>query len=271
MRRLLLWSALGCLSAPATLGAQATTDQARLMFTVGVGQTSGGGTLWSVGNQPFQISASVIDTLSVSRSFRRSLDVLFSGTYFPNDNVGFSVEAQLLGLATEDHCTVRATQGSTETEQLCRSIRRSEQTASAAALSAGLVYRVGSRQPLHPFVRANVGFVVSQQSFLKTTGRIETDSAGIPTGVFSDLTLYQDSDPASIQPYLSFGGGIAAVIGRGYQFRVEVRDNWVRIPAVSGPTRRQGVTPGSDMVGKHFLTFLVGLDIVLERKRGRRY
>lgn len=271
MRRLFLRSALFGLLAPTALAGQATADQARLMFTVGLGQTSGGGTLWSVGRQPFQISSTVIDTLTVSRNFRRSLDVMFSGTYFPNDNLGFSVEAQLLGLATEDECSIRFTQGSTETQQLCRSIRRSERSASAAALSAGLVYRIGSRQPLHPFVRANAGFVVSQQSFLKTSGRIETDSAGIPTGVFSDLTLYQDSDPASLQPYLSFGGGVAAVIGRGYQFRVEVRDNWVRLPAVAGPTRRQGVTPKSTVVGKHFLSFLVGFDIVLERKRGRRY
>lgn len=52
MRRLFLRSALCGLLAPAALAGQATADQARLMFTVGFGQTSGGGTLWSVGSQP---------------------------------------------------------------------------------------------------------------------------------------------------------------------------------------------------------------------------
>lgn len=268
MRRSLSLSMALLLAGAAGLGAQATADQARLMFTLGFGQTSGGGTLWSVGRQPFILGPGLADTLALSRSFGRSLAVTFSGTYFPNDNLGFNVEAQLLGLATEDQCSLVTTVGDTLAPDLCRSINGSSRNASAVGLSAGVVYRAFSRQPLHPFIRASAGFVVSQQSYLRTAGRVGIDSDSTAA---ADLTLYADDSPGSIQPYYSLGGGVVAVVGRGYQFRAEVRDNWVRLPSVAGATPRQGVTPRSDQVGRHFLTFLIGFDIVLERKRGRRY
>jgi hypothetical protein len=53
--------------------------------------------------------------------------------------------------------------------------------------------------------------------------------------------------------------------------RFEVRDNWVRVPAITSPTDRQGLIPSSSPVGKHLLSFTLGFDVVLERKRGKRY
>ena len=249
-----------------------TADQARLMFSLGVGQTSGGGTLWSVGHQPFLTTVggtSQVDTLALARSFRRSLDVVLSGTYFPGDHLGYNVEAQLLGLATEDACSIVGRGGgviSSETSDLCSSIGRSERSATSVALSGGLIYRLASHQVIHPYVRGNLGMLITQQSFIRTRGELQ-----LPTGETSQLTLYDDPNPATLQPYLSFGGGVVAVIGKGYQFRFEVRDNWVRVPIVTGSTNRQGFEPPHETAGKHLLTFTIGFDVVLERKRGRRY
>jgi hypothetical protein len=50
-----------------------------------------------------------------------------------------------------------------------------------------------------------------------------------------------------------------------------VRDSYLRLPGITGATARQGLTPRTALRGHHFLSFSVGLDIVLERKRGRRY
>jgi hypothetical protein len=108
--------------------------------------------------------------------------------------------------------------------------------------------------------------VISQSSFLRMTGTV-TGNSGAP----ADLILYDDDDQTSISPYLGLGGGVVLVAGRGIQFRFEVRDNWVQVPAVSGPTSRQGLVPPSERVGLHRLTATLGFDIVLERKRGRRY
>ncbi len=250
--------AIAALSATA-LRAQ-TADQARLVFSVGIGQSSGGGQLWSVGKQPFIVGPSLVDTLSLSRSFRRSLNLVLSGTYFPGDHFGFNVEAQMLGLATEDQC--RAILPVTaNTASLCSSINRSERSGSSAALSGGVVYRVASHQPLHPYVRTNVGLLLTQESFVKVAGQFGSGEA----------TVYEDQNPSTVRPYLSFGGGIVAVVGKGYQFRFELRDNWVQVTKVTGATSRQGLRPPTETVGKHILTATIGFDVVLERKRGRRY
>ncbi len=259
MRLLLPFVAVAALWTP-MLQAQ-TADQARLVFSVGVGQSSGGGTLWSVGRQPFIINPAVSDTLALTRRFRRSLNLVLSGTYFPGDHVGFNVEAQMLGLATEDDCRPVSATTTAQGTNLCRSIGRRERSGSSAALSGGLVYRVGSHQPLHPYVRANVGLLVTQQSFIRTSGRFGAGEA----------TIYEDQNPSSVKPYLSFGGGVVGVIGRGYQFRFEIRDNWVHVPTVTGATSQQGLRPPTETVGRHFLTATIGFDVVLERKRGRRY
>ena len=259
-----LYAALTTLLSATALRAQ-TADQARLMFTVGLGQSSGGGTLWKIGRQPFLTKAAT-DTLALSRSFRRSLDVVLSGTYFPGDHLGFNVEAQLLGLATEDDCRIVETQGSRDTQDLCRTIGRAQHGGASAALSGGLVYRIASRQPLHPYGRINAGLLITQESFVKTSGTVVAS-----TGEPAQLTLYEDRNPSTVQPYLSFGGGVVAVIGKGYQLRFELRDNWVRVPKVDRATDIQGVKPPTSTVGKHLLTATLGFDVVLERKRGRRY
>lgn len=257
--------ALAALAA-APLAAQ-TADQARLVFSVGIGQSSGGGQLWSIGRQPYFVDPTRTDTLSLGRSFRRSLNIVLSGTYFPGNHLGYNVEAQMLGLATEDDC-LKAGPGTLNppVALLCNTINRHEGSGSAVALSGGLIYRFAPQQPLHPYIRANAGFLVSQESFIKVGGPFGDSLASA-----SDAVIYADRNSSSIRPTISVGGGLVAVIGRGYQFRFELRDNWVQVPKVLGPTSIQGVRPRTDLVGKHILTATLGFDVVLERKRGRRY
>ncbi len=262
MRRLLLVTLL--LAFPATLHGQATADQARLIFTVGLGQTNGGGTLWAV-NQPVSFPAGLLDTISIGRALRNSLNVVFSGTYFRGDHLGFNVEAQLLGLGTRDRCTVIGTLQDSANSALCNSIDGSSRVATSTSLSVGVVYRVASHQPVHPYIRGNVGFVVSPQSFIETVGRVRTSNG------LADVRVYDDQNATTVRPYASFGGGVVAVIGRGYQLRFEVRDNWVRLPVVTGPSTTTALTPQRSSAGKHVLSFTLGFDVVLERKRGRRY
>ena len=259
--------ALTLLAAPAArLEGQGRADQARLMFSLGVGWATGGGTLWSVNRQPLAVQLNEIDTLSVSRSFRNNLNVVFSGTYFPGNNLGFTLEAQLLGLGTVDGCAIRQTLGATFTQEACSSINGNERSSSSTALAGGIMYRVASHNIIHPYVRVMGGMVIVQESFLKMKGRV-TGS----TGERADLILYDDQGGTSISPYVGLGGGVVLATGRGFQMRFELRDNWVNVPGVSGPTSRQGYVPPSDRVGVHRLTATIGFDILLERKRGRRY
>jgi hypothetical protein len=60
-------------------------------------------------------------------------------------------------------------------------------------------------------------------------------------------------------------------LGRAYHLRWEVRDNIVGIERVSGPTPAPRMEPPHDRIYKHLFSVLIGIDVILERSRGRRY
>lgn len=259
--RFLWFPALILLTSP--LAAQ-QADQARVIITVGAGYV-GGGDLWSVTGQPIRVGGGFVDTLDLSRRFSSGLGVMFSGTYFPGDHLGFNGEALLLGLGSEDNCTIGFTSGDVETAEICSSINSANRGATAVALSAGLVYRVASHDQISPYARLNLGFTVTQQSAIKVTGQHNT-----PQGP-SDVPIYTDASPDRLHPYVGLGLGVTAVAGKGYQFRLEIRDNYLRVPVPAGPTIHEALEPNTVTRGKHIFSLMLGFDVVLERKRGRRY
>jgi hypothetical protein len=50
-----------------------------------------------------------------------------------------------------------------------------------------------------------------------------------------------------------------------------VRDNIVGVQKVSGSTPQARVVPPHELVFKHLFSFTIGFDVVLERRRGKRY
>lgn len=247
------------------LSAQKTADQARLVLTVGVGFV-GGGDLWHVANQPYRRGA-FTDSLDLSRSTGSGIGVMFSGTYFPSNNLGLNAEAMLLGLGTTDGCRVSFTTGDPQTAEVCRSIEQRDKGGAGVALSVGAMYRFFSHSATQPYIRANFGFVVGQQSYVEMTGEIIVP----PRGEVADVPIYNDPNPDHWHPYIGLGAGFTAAIARGYQVRLEARDNFVQLPTVTGPTSFEGLTPKTSAIGKHIFSLMIGFDVVLERKRGRRY
>ncbi|HET6836578.1 MAG TPA: hypothetical protein VFH24_00980, partial [Gemmatimonadales bacterium] len=67
------------------------------------------------------------------------------------------------------------------------------------------------------------------------------------------------------------GAGITAVIARGYQLRWEVRDNIVGVQQVTEASPVARVVPPHELTFKHLFSMTIGFDVVLERRRGRRY
>ena len=259
--RLLLLPALVLLTAP--LAAQ-QADQSRVVITVGAGYV-GGGELWTVTGQPLRVGGGFTDTLDLSRQLTSGLGVMFSGTYFPGDHFGFSGEALLLGLGSEDNCTVGFTTGSVETSEVCSSINHNSRGSTAVALSGGVVYRVASHDQISPYARLNLGFTVTQQSAIKMTGQHNTVDGP------SDVPIYTDASPDRLHPYVGLALGVTAVAGKGYQLRLEVRDNYLRLPVPDGPTIHEALEPNTVTRGKHIFSLMLGFDVVLERKRGKRY
>lgn len=240
-----------------------TGDQARLVFTVSAGAV-GGKKLWSTSPQPIPF-IDPADTFALERRIRSTLAFGFGGAYFPGENMGFTIEGFLVGLGFEDSCRQLFSSGSGDVATVCRSIQGSRKAATSVILSGGTIMRVNSRKLFSPYARANLGLVFSDQSSLRTIGRFPTDSG------LADLVIYSDDKNSRVNPALALGVGFTAAVAKGYQIRWEVRDNIVGVQRVTGATPQIGFVPPHDRVFKHLFSVTLGFDVVLERRRGRRY
>jgi hypothetical protein len=240
-----------------------TKDQARLVFTVAGGVVIGRA-LWSIDAQPVQFITPA-DTFALGRQIRSSLAVGFGGTYFAGDHLGVAVDGFLLGLGFEDSCRQVFSSGNSDVMTACQSIQGATKSASAVGLSAGPIVRFSSRSLFSPYVRANLGLVFSNQSSIRTVGRFPT------AGGISDLIVYDDDHESRVEPMLGIGAGVTAAIGPGYQLRWEVRDNITGVQRVTAATPEARVIPPHEVTYKHLFSMSIGFDVVLERRRGRRY
>jgi hypothetical protein len=252
---------LGSVALPAR--GQGTKDQARLVFTVSSGVVIGRH-LWSVDHEPAEFAVPA-DTFALGRRIRSTLSVGFGASYFPSEHLGWNAEGFLLGLGFEDRCRVSFASGSGDAAATCQSIQGANKTASAVTLTAGPVFRFNSRRLVSPYARANLGLVISNQSPLRMIGTF-----GTPDGT-AERIVFDDDHDSRIAPALLIGAGITAAVGRGYQLRWELRDNIVGIQSVTGTTPHSDLVPPHELVYKHLLSMTIGFDVVLERRRGRRY
>jgi hypothetical protein len=252
---------LGASAIPAA--GQGTKDQARLVFTVSSGVVVGRH-LWSINNEPAEFSIPA-DTFALTRRIRSTLSLGFGASYFPGEHLGWNVEGFLLGLGFEDGCRLAFSSGSADAATTCQSIQGANKTASAVTLTAGPVYRINSQSVISPYARANVGLVISNQSSIRTIGRFPT-----PDGT-AERIVFDDDHDSRVAPALAIGAGFTAAVARGYQLRWELRDNIVGIQEVTSPTPHSDLVPPHKLVYKHLFSLTIGFDVVLERRRGRRY
>jgi hypothetical protein len=245
-------------AAPAA--AQRTGDQARLVFTVSGAYVSGRG-LWTVPSQPVP-DFPLVDNMRLDRNITSTFGAGFSGAYFKGEHLGLTADFMLLGLGFRDSCEIVGSVASAQNAELCRDIEDRERSAGAVTVSAGALLRVASREFISPFVRANVGLLFSNQSPILTRGF--TDD-----GV--QVTIYADERDTRVSPSLALGVGTTIAISPSYHLRWELRDNIVGVEAVTGPVAQLGSEPPHERRYRHMLSILLGLDVVLERSRGRRY
>ncbi|HEU5303176.1 MAG TPA: hypothetical protein VFU40_00910 [Gemmatimonadales bacterium] len=263
IRRLVGVGLLGSGIVPAIAAAQATGDQARLIFTVS-GGVVGGKELWSVDRQAVQFT-SPTDTFSLERRIRSTLAVGFGGAYFPGENLGFTAEGFLVGLGFEDNCRHVFSSGSGDVAAVCRSLQGKKKAATSVILSGGTMFRFNSRKPVSPYGRVNLGLVLSNQSSIRTLGEFPTDSGA------STLVVYSDDRDSRVDPSLALGLGFTAAVAKGYNIRWEIRDNIVGVQRVTRSIPIAGFVPPHERAFKHLFSMTIGFDVVLERRRGRRY
>lgn len=268
MKRLLLTLALA-----APLAAQQPSSP-QIILSVFGGIISGA-PLWEVNRQPLlvlptqNLTVQVYDTIRVSRRLGSGLVAGVSGTYFTSRNVGLLGEISLLGLATEDQCTLVSEDVADDpvyrrNNQVCDDINQRSGSASAVGFFFGVLLRANP-SPVMPYLRTQVGFTTRQSSLTELSGRIVT-----PTAVTRGI--YLDQGGGSLDPAVAVGAGLMVQVSPGYQFRLEARDHVIAVREVTGPTTLANL--GAPPVSSRFIhsfALTVHVDIVLERRRGRRY
>jgi hypothetical protein len=245
-----------------TVAAAQTGDRARLVFTVS-GAYIGGKGLWTVPNQ-FVDANGLGGNLVLSRSIQSTLGASFAGTYYPGNRLGITAEAFLVGLGYDDACRITTPDAGVRLVEVCRDIDTQEKSAAAVALSVGGIFRIASRDFISPYARASAGLLITNQSSLLTQGVSPSFDGAL-------LVLYEDDSRTGVRPAFGLGVGATMVLSKGYHLRWEVRDNILGVRRVTGPTALPGMIPPHETAYRHLFSALIGIDIILERQRGRRY
>ncbi len=259
---------VGCLAAliliaPSPGQAQATRDQSRLVVGVSGGWI-GGVDLWSVPNQPILASAQQQDIFDLRRRLRSNLTFIGQGTFFPSDNIGISGEVSYLGLGTTDECLFVPSANDSFNQAACSVINGDDRSASAVSLTGGVVLRPLSRAEVQPYARLMVGIALVPRSTVPVTAVL---------GLREDevLQVYLEDGDKDARPTGTVAFGFSTAPRSGYQLRIEGRLTAVQLLAVTGPTATQNRVPPTSNVTKLLPSIVVGMDIVLEKRRGRRY
>jgi hypothetical protein len=268
MRRSVPLAVLGLLAAARPAASQ-TRPEPQLLLTI-VGGVSTGNALWEINRQPFprRSDLTTFDTLRLTRSFGSALTLGASATFFPRPNIGFTAEIVYLGFDLDDGCTMVYTDPSItnegENQAVCGDIARIGSSAVTLAFTGGVVVRMASRGFASPYLRLQGGMTVRNSSTVSMQGRFLLNNA-------SQLRLVLD-DPSGggVNPTAIGGLGVMIPFARGYQARLEIRDQLLLVRRASGPAGTLLVPPTSTGL-EHSVGLLFQLDIVLEQRRGRRY
>jgi len=253
-----------------------TGDQPNLVFTI-AGGLSLAGRLWNLDKQAAAVAGyplSQSDTVALARRIRPGLTALLRATLFRSPHVGYTLEAAFFGLASEARCTVRGsflTDPQQINEQTCTDVQGQHVPTNAVGFQAGAAYRFTARRIAEPYVRASAGFALLGNSFVETSGIVQSTSActGLPTCRWFFLA---DPRPKEITWLVSLAAGTSLNLGPGYRFHAEVRDLIVALPVVTGAaptTGEQAAQVGTRV--RHIPVLTAGVDIVLERRHTRRY
>jgi len=220
--------------------------------------------LWTVPQQPLTDQFPG-DTFFLSRSIKRAFGAGFAATYYPGDHLGLNAEAFLIGLGYDDTCRLLSAGLNARTAQACQSIDTRDRSAASVAFSVGGIYRVASREFISPFVSAGAGFLFNNVSSVLMSGSVSTRTEQ------GEFFIYDDDDRTRIRPAFRIGVGSTVALGKAYHLRVEVRDNIVGIERVTGVKSDLQQIPPHENTYKQLWSVLFGVDIILERQRGRRY
>jgi hypothetical protein len=262
--------------AAAVLAASAAPSRAqepstsKIFITTFIGATQAGGDLWSINSQRVGViplsgggNEIAVDTFSLTRSARPGIALGINATYFSSPRLGYSFELSLFAPDLDTDCEVTFDSQPTASTNLnrgyCQDIGRRGDAMSTVNVMFGLVYRPLPGGAVRPYFRAAAGVGDMGSGSTEVTGRYST----------LDRVLVADRG-SGYEPTFAGGAGLTFQLSPGYAIRLEGRDQLYRVVTLAGPADALGIAPDSKK-WTHNFTLLFGVDIVLEKRRGRRY
>lgn len=256
---------------PLALHAQERPEP-RLIFSIFGGVVNAGG-LWDIPQQPFLLvfGPAQWDTIRLRRRMTTAPIAGLNATIYRSSHVGITGEAAYLGLRLDDDCTMlfENTDVQQRNAQVCNDVTRRTRTVSNVGFSLGAAYRFVSRSAVTPYVRAQGGVSVRSSSLIAVAGRY---NEALPNGsvVVRERAVIDEESRTSVTPMAALAAGVMLAITPVYHFRAEIRDHFLILKRLTGPADDQArVTTESFL--SHAPALVFGFDIVLERRRGRRY
>ena len=260
----LVFAAALCCGAAGSLHAQ-TNDEARLTLGIGIGFV-GTVSLWDVANQPIFLGSEIPDLFHLQRELKSDISVSGHATYFGSPHWGLTGEFTYLGLGTSDGCTVVQDNGNVELMAVCNALNGTLGSSSTTVVQGGAIYRPLSRAFFQPYAKVAGGV-----AFTPTSSIAMRSIYGAIADTELIVTIYKDDSWHPIRPTWTAAVGVSTAPSSGFQLRLEARETWMALSAITSPTSGQGFVPPSKTVIKGIPSILVFFDIVLARQRGRRY
>lgn len=270
MKRVLL-ALFACGPAIAPAAAQ-TPSAPTLVFTIH-GGVAGGHSLWAVPKQPVcntgtggTCSGTSYDTLRIARTVGSGITAGLSIAYFPGARFGYYGEIAFVGVSLDDACAgvyLSGGPGSTH-DLLCQAVAGSSITLGATSFIGGITIRAAPGSSLSPYAALGGGALLISQSTLDMSGDVAT------SGGVANIPIVVDNSPRHFSPVFAIGAGLRMSAGPGYGVRIALEDLIARFQRLTGPVNALGQGPVASRFYHHVVVRL-GFDIVLEKKRGRRY
>jgi hypothetical protein len=220
--------------------------------------------LWSIPKQPILVrgteAAPQYDTLALARSLEPGLTFGVAFSHFPTSHLGVAARLAYLGLERASRCSGVYYNGvQRENVGLCASIQGQHRTMGLVVLDLQGIARMLPRGAVSPSLHAGV----TAATYTASTVYVE----GVyPNGI---RIVIDDPTPGSIVMGATLGLTLTTG-GRGYQIAFDLSDTWLGFPVVAGPANSAAHAPTTTHYTRHTV-FSLGLEFVLDGKRGRRY
>lgn len=265
------FAALVLIGLAAPLAAQ-SRQAPNLVFTISGGLTLGGD-FWQVSPQPYPVPPNAADSFTLGRIRRPGLVATLGASLFRSPHLGYWAEVGYFGIATESRCRPLgpyAPDPDNTTQQACDGIQGAHVPSSTVGFQLGLVYRIAPARFVSPYLRAGAGLATLGASFVQTAAVVGSQQCA-PNST-CQVALLTDRNRRDVSGMATAAAGFTLSTGPAYKVRIEARDLVAWLPNVEGPAPPGALqAPPVGTKVRHVLVFTAGVDIVLVRRRGRRY